>query len=139
MSNNAIELRNTWNKLLLSSGIDVCTEKLKGCGVTDLKVLKLIYLNPNYKIKDFLSILNIPNSSMTNIINRLSKKELIRRKMNSRDLRSFELELSEMGKEAVVEHLEAEAMIFEKLLSNLNDDEIETFVRLFQKIASSIE
>ncbi len=138
MRHNAPELRDLWNRLLLSQSIEVCSDKLKGCGMLDLKILKLLFQNSNYKIKDILKVLGIPNSTATNVINRLTEKELLQRKLNTIDLRSFELELTEKGKSAVTEHLAAETIIFENMLSCLNDNEKELFVDLFRKIVSHI-
>lgn len=138
MRHNAPELRDLWNKLLLSQNIEVCSDKLKGCGILDLKVLKLLFQNSSYKIKDILKTLGIPNSTATNVINRLTGKKLLQRKLNTVDLRSFELELTEKGRSAVTEHLEAETIIFENMLSCLDDNEKELFVKMFRKIVSHI-
>jgi DNA-binding MarR family transcriptional regulator len=105
----------------------------------ELKTLKLICHNPNYSIKELLRILDIPNSTMTNVINRLTSKGLLQRKLSNKDLRSFELELTEKGKEAVEEHLEAETGIFESMLNPLEDHEKEEFIRLFEKIVGKME
>ncbi len=139
MDNNAINFRDAWNRLFLFHNIDVCSDKLKGCGILELRILKLVYHNPSYKIRDILCILGIPSSTMTNTINRLTSKGLLQRKINNNDLRSFELELTDKGKDAVVEHLEAESKIFEKMLSPLENDEKEVFIKLFQKIVSKME
>lgn len=138
MKYNASELRDLWNKLLLSQNIEVCSDKLKGCGMLELKILKLLFQNSSYKIKDILKVLGIPNSTATNVINRLTEKELLQRKLNANDLRSFELELTEKGKSAVTEHLAAETIIFENMLRCLSDNEKEVFVNLFGKIVSHI-
>ena len=81
-----------------------------------------------------MNTLNIPNSTVTNVINRLTKKELLVRELNSTDLRSFNLKLTEKGSCAVADHLNAETAIFESILHVLQDDEKETFVELFRKI-----
>lgn len=138
MDDNILMLRDLWNKLLLSHNIDVCTEQLKGCGVLEVKILKYIYINSNAQIKDILKNLNVPNSTMTNAINRLTKKELIKRKINDNDLRSFELQLTPNGESAVLSHLSAETVIFKNMLSPLTEEEQNTFVKLFEKIVSQI-
>ena len=138
MHDNILMLRDLWNKLLLSHNIEVCTDQLKDCGVLELKILKYIYFNSNRQIKDILKNLNVPNSTMTNAINRLAKKGLIKRMINDDDLRSFELQLTPYGKSAVILHLSAEAAVFEKLLSPLTEEERNTFVKLFDKIVSQI-
>jgi DNA-binding MarR family transcriptional regulator len=72
------------------------------------------------------------------VINRLTEKELLYRKLNNNDLHSFEIELTEKGNAAVTEHLAAEVVIFEQMLNCLDDNEKETFVKLFHRIVSHI-
>lgn len=134
--NSAVILRDIWNKILLSKSIDVCTDKLQGIGFLEIKVLKLIYFNPSYKIKDLLVKLDIPNSTLTNVVNRLVKKNLISRNIDRTDLRSFGLELTPDGKEAIAEHLDAETNIFEAMLNYLNDEERKEFIRIISKIVA---
>lgn len=134
--NSALVLRDIWNRLLLSKSIDVCTGKLQGVSFLEIKVLKLIYFNHSYKIKDFLDALGIPNSTFSNVVNRLVKKELINRKIDNSDLRSFGLELTSEGKEAIEEHLDAETIVFEGILKRLDEDERNEFVRLMGKIVT---
>jgi DNA-binding MarR family transcriptional regulator len=134
--NSAAILTELWNRLLLSKTIEVCTEKLQGIGFLEMKVLKLIYFHPEYKIKDFLDQLGIPGSTFSNVINRLVKKELVSRRLDQTDLRSFSLELTEFGKEAIREHLEAETGIFEEMLGCLKEEERKEFVEIMRKIAA---
>jgi DNA-binding MarR family transcriptional regulator len=136
--NSATILTEIWNELLLSKSIEVCTEKLQGIGLLEMKVLKMIYFNPEYKIKDFIDQLGIPNSTLTNVINRLVKKDLVNRKIDHTDLRSFGLELTSNGKEAIQEHLTAETSIFEGVLSRLDKDERDEFVKVMRKIADGV-
>lgn len=137
MKYNVSDMRDLWNRLLLSQKIEVCCEELNGCGILDVKVLKLIYQNPDYRIKDILKLLNIPNSTMTNVINRLEKKELLTRRLNNNNLRSFELELTEKGRVSILKHLEAEVIVFENMLSCLDESEKDLFINLFGKIVDS--
>ncbi len=136
--NSAAILTEIWNKILLSKSIEVCTEKLQGIGLLEMKVLKMIYFNPDYKIKDFIERLGIPNSTLSNVINRLVKKDLVNRKIDHTDLRSFGLELTSYGKKAIQEHLAAETSIFEGVLSRLDNDERDGFVKVMRKIADGV-
>lgn len=136
MKNNAKELCDIWNKILLDNKIQVCGGDIEGLGVTDMNILKLVYANSDYRIKQYLEVLRIPNSTFTNNINRLVKRELLVRKMGEKDLRSFKLELTEKGKAAVEYHLQAEEDVFGVLLDKLTEEEQRTFVKLFAKLVS---
>lgn len=137
--NSAVILTEIWNSVLLSKSVNVCTEKLQGIGFLEIKVLKLIYFNPNCKIKDFIDMLGVPNSTFSNVINRLVKKDLVNRKIDNNDLRSFGLELSLNGKDAIKEHLDAEVSIFEGILSRLSEEERNEFVQIMAKIVADID
>lgn len=130
----ASELRSLWNTLLLNFDIEICTEELKGCSLIDLKILKLLYEDSNIKIKDMINILKAPNSTMTNALNRLTKKGLLERKIDTKDLRSFELALTVIGKTSVEKHIAIENDLFKELLQDLEDEESAEFIRLFKKI-----
>lgn len=54
MKNNAKELCDIWNKILLDRRIQVCGGDIEGLGVMDLNILKLAYANPGYRIKQYL-------------------------------------------------------------------------------------
>lgn len=123
-----------WNKLYIDKNIQVCAGKLKDIGVLDLKIMKLIYFNPDFRIKDYLKVLKIPNSSLTNVINRLVKKELIIRNLSDNDLRSFSLKLTQEGRQGVEEHLAAEKALFAQLFNSFSEDEKNEFIRLLSKI-----
>ncbi len=137
--NTAVILTKIWNRVLLSKSIDVCTERLQGIGFLEIKVLKLIYFNPCWKIKDFIDMLGVPNSTFSNVINRLVKKNLVNRKIDNNDLRSFGLELTSNGKVAIKEHLDAEVSIFEGILRRLSAEERNEFLVIMKKIVEGID
>ena len=137
--NSAAVLTEIWNSILLSKSIEVCTERLQGIGFLEIKVLKLIYFNPSYKIKDFIDKLGVPNSTFSNVLNRLVKKDLVIRKIDNNDLRSYGLELTMYGRDAIKEHLDAEIGIFEGILSNLEEEEQNEFIRIMKKIVGDIQ
>lgn len=130
----ASSLRGLWNSLLFRFNIDICTDKLKECGLTDVRILKLLMAYPKMKVKDMIDILKIPNSTMTHAINRLVKRRLMERQLDPKDLRSFELRITSDGREAIEEHLTEEDRLFRDMLSGLDESESAEFIRLFKKI-----
>lgn len=129
------KILETWNKIFLYKDINACIDSLNGLGITDIKVMKLTYLNPKYQIKDYLSVLKVPNSTFTNIINRLVKKGLIVRNLSKDDLRSFSLELTPFGVKGINEHFDAEKKILNNLMLSFSTIEKQEFIRLLNKIA----
>lgn len=136
MKENAAHLCEIWNHILLNSPIIVCVDEMRGLGINDIKVLKLVRQKPNQSIKEYLDILKIPNSTFTNILNRLIKKGFLQRKMDEHDLRSYTVDLTSFGEQSVQKHLDEEEKLFGEFLGNLNKEEQETFLRLFSKLVS---
>lgn len=136
MNENAIQLCEIWNDLLLHNRIEVCVDELKDLGINDVKILKLVYRQPGQSIKYYLDILQVPNSTFTNTLNRLIKKELLVRQMDEKDLRSYSLRLTDKGIHAVEQHLEAEKKLFDHCLARLSEQEQDMFVSLLLKLVT---
>ncbi len=136
MNENAIQLCEIWNDLLLHNRIEVCVDELKDLGINDVKILKLVYRQPGQSIKYYLDILQVPNSTFTNTLNRLIKKELLVRQMDEKDLRSYSLRLTDKGIHAVEQHLEAEKELFDHCLARLSEQEQDMFVSLLLKLVT---
>ena len=131
---NETYLREIWNQALINFDFVICTEELKDCSLLDVKILKLLYENPEYKIKELITLLGVPNSTMTNAINRLTKKNLLERRLSEQDLRSFDLALTPYGKLGVERHYEGENNLFKQLLAPLTKEEQATFLTLCEKV-----
>ncbi len=137
MKRNASRLCKIWNTVLVNSKIDVCVDEMKDLGFSDVRILKLIYQKPGENIKTYLDILQIPNSTFTNALNRLIKKNFLLRKMDEHDLRSYTLELTEFGKQAIEKHLDEEELLFDNTLKHLSITEQEMLLELLEKLISN--
>lgn len=126
--------RILWTQVLLSGKLNVCTEELKDANMLDVNILRLLFDNPKIIPKEIAEFLKIPNSTLTNVINRLGKKGLLERQLNTHDLRSLQLILTDKGKEAIKNHHNAERILIGKMFSILNDDEVESLIHICEKI-----
>ncbi len=115
------------------------SNKLKGITTVEVSILEIVDKYPNIILKEILDILQIPNSTLTNVINRLEKKNLIRRVINQRDKRSFGLELTEEGIEAQKEHKRDEYKLFSHVLASLDEEERTAFIASLTKIAKNFD
>lgn len=107
--------------------------------VLELGILNLLEWNPNLSMKETLQILNIPNSTLTSAINRLEKKDILYRKIQPDDKRTFILELSEKGRKIVKERNQEKKWLFEEVLMALeSDEERVTFLELINKINKNL-
>jgi len=107
--------------------------------VLELGILNLLEWNPNLSMKETLQILNIPNSTLTSAINRLEKKDILHRKIQPEDKRTFILELSEKGRKITKERNNEKRQLFEEVLMALEtDEERVTFLELINKINKNL-
>ena len=115
------------------------TGRLKGLTVLEMTILLAVHKNPDIIMKDIIQITNMPNSTLTSVIDRLEKRGLLRRSISARDRRSYGLELTDEGKLINAEHFRYEEMFFMKILQALdNDEEREIFLKLFKKIVDRV-
>lgn len=131
------KFRFLWERMLISNKLEVCTEELKGASILDVNILRLLFNSPNIIPKEIIGLLNIPNSTLTNAITRLEKKGLVERKLNSNDLRSLQLLLTDKGKQAVLNHHDAERVLIANMFNILSEDEIISFNNIFEKLVNN--
>lgn len=106
---------------------------ISGLTMIDLSILQTIEEYPNLIFKDICSLLGLPKSTLTSAVNRLEKKDYVKRKVSQNDMRKYGLELTEIGKQAQQEHIMTEHVVFNKLLNGLSDAEAKRFLSLFSK------
>lgn len=132
------KFRVLWEEIMVGNKLVVCTDELKGTGILDVNILRLLFNNSEIIPKEIASKLNIPNSTLTNAINRLEKKGLVERQLNANDLRSLQLLLTDKGKQAICKHHDAERVLIENIFSILSDDESDLLINIFEKIVEKL-
>ena len=110
------------------------SDEFKGVTPIEIAILELVDKNPSIILKDIIKVLHLPNSTLTNAINRLEKRTLVRRVISQRDKRSFGLELTEKGELAQKEHKEGETKLYKRILNSLTDEERKIFLKCLHKI-----
>ncbi|MGL6199965.1 MAG: MarR family winged helix-turn-helix transcriptional regulator [Lachnospiraceae bacterium] len=132
------KFRVLWEQIMIGNKLEVCTEELKGAGILDVNILRLLFNNPKIIPKEIAGKLNIPNSTLTNAINRLEKRELIERRLNTNDLRSLQLLLTDKGKQAIQNHHNAERALIENVFGILSVNESTSLINIFEKISKNL-
>lgn len=132
------KFRVLWEQIMVSNKLEACTEELKGAGILDVNILRLLFNNFEITPKEISGKLNIPNSTLTNAINRLEKKGFLERKLNTNDLRSLQLLLTDKGKQAILNHQAAERVLIGNIFNILSEDESTSLTNLFEKIVNNL-
>ncbi len=92
---------------------------LEGYTNLDLHVLRMVYRKPDLILKEVRDNLELPNSTLTSVIDRLEKRSVVERTINRRDHRSYGLKLTEYGEELLAEHERVLHLMMERLLECL--------------------
>lgn len=136
------EINDIWHYLIFSlqnKDYLLWGEDLKDATTIEISTLNIIDNKPNVMLKEIKEILDIPSSTLTNAIDRLEKKDLIKRVISKRDRRSFGLELTERGERAQQTHLKAEKELFERILKALDSTEERwAFLKSLEKIKNKL-
>ncbi|QZY55069.1 MarR family winged helix-turn-helix transcriptional regulator [Crassaminicella profunda] len=116
------------------------SEKLKDVTTIEISILEIIEKKPDVILKEIVEILGVPSSTLTNAINRLEKRNYVKRVISKRDRRSYGLELTGEGKIAQIEHKRGEKNLWEGILDPLDTKEERTnFLKSLKKIADSLQ
>jgi DNA-binding MarR family transcriptional regulator len=143
ISNEEINaLDQVWHRLvfgLQKTGEQLWKDTLDGVSTIEISILNIISMNPNVILKEINEMLESPNSTLTNAVDRLEKRDLIRRVISKRDRRSFGLELTEKGTLAQIEHKKGEAVLWQKILGSFDSAaEREELIRLLGKLVDNL-
>lgn len=140
--NEIKSLDKVWHKLIFvmqKVGTELWKDKLKNISTIEVSILNIVEMKPDVILKDIVNILQIPGSTLTNAVDRLEKKGLIKRTISQKDRRSYGIELTDEGKKAQEEHKKGERILFSQILegySSKNDrDEL---IRQLEKLACQL-
>ncbi|XYH98790.1 MarR family winged helix-turn-helix transcriptional regulator [Sorangium sp. So ce1128] len=119
--------------------LDLWSDKLAGIGYLDLHAMSFVEEKPDHTLAEMRAYLQVPQSTLTSILDRLEQRGLVRRGVHPTDRRSYLIELTKKGIELQREHHRVERLIMRKILDALPDaGERAQFVELFRKIASRV-
>jgi DNA-binding MarR family transcriptional regulator len=121
-----------------SDRLETWSEKLEGVSKMELHILLLIQSQPDIVLGEVRDKLDVPNSTLTGVIDRMEKQGLVERTISQRDRRSYGLEMTEKGKEIRREHDRILVVLSTKMLATLDEEERKTFIRLLSKVADNM-
>lgn len=103
---------------------------------TEIEIIKTIERNQRTVVGDISRSLGVPKSTVTGLIARLERKGYIRRRIHPGDLRTFVLELTDLGKTVSREYEKYEEAFLAKLIEPLSERESKAFLDLLRSIVS---
>jgi DNA-binding MarR family transcriptional regulator len=105
----------------------------------DLHILECVSDEPEIILKEVRERLEIPNSTLTSAVDRLERRNLLRRKISSRDRRSYGLELTEQGELLQQEHERVHRQVAATILNLLSPDEQQSLSHLLEKVLAGLQ
>ena len=115
------------------------SEKLQQVNFQDMHVMTVADEHPDAILKDIKEQMQLPQSTLTSIVNKLERLGLVRRVINHRDLRSYSLELTEAGHALRDEHRRSDRAQVARMLEKLNPDERQQFADMLWVATSRLE
>lgn len=104
----------------------------------DMYVLERIYFSERIAIKDISKKYNIPPSTLTGIIDRLERKELVERLRANSDRRTIELITTEKGKTIVEKHVDEDKIFSINFFNALEQEKKEKLKELLEELLGNI-
>lgn len=140
--NMADEFIYLWHELLKTStdkNMETNFHDFIKLSTNEIAIIQMVSHNPNIILGEICVALDMPKSTLTNVINRLEKSGYLTRTISKRDMRSYGLLLSEKGILAQKEHKEYELFLANGILNALDSDkERKTLIDLMKKISDNI-
>lgn len=119
---------------------DIDTMFPGGITSNELSVLKVASKYPDAALKEISQYLDVPGSTLTSIVDRLEKRNLVKRVISLKNRRSYSLELTKKGIKISELHEAAENQLWKKVLGALDEDsERDILINLLDKISKGIE
>ena len=121
--------------------VEYTKENLKENGLTMPRFLVLWHITKYEPVN--MSVLHkkmyMANSTLTVIVDKLVKEELVKRYRNPEDRREVLLELTEKGNDLLCEMLNIRQSFLEKAMHKLNVEEKNTLINLLKPVAKNLE
>lgn len=110
--------------------------ELMECSPVEIQIIIITKTTPDLLLRDYVSMLHLPKSTLTSIINRLERKQFIKRVINQKDYRSYGLELDKKGLKFCELYMAYQRDMGNRIISGLNEDEKNQLSFLLNKISS---
>ena len=102
--------------------------------LNQLHYLKIIDRTVDMTFGKFAEILKVTKPSVTEIVNKLIKVDVVEKTQCTRDKRIFYIKLTEKGRNIARLPFLAEQRVVDIIVSTFDDEEIDAFIQLIKKL-----
>lgn len=110
-----------------------------GISAENFMILELLYSKGPHPVQKISERLSIPSGSITYVVDKLEKKELVERKPNPEDRRASNVVLTVKGKKLFDEIFPKHVAVISRNLSSISKDEKEQLMDLLKRIGMGAE
>lgn len=110
-----------------------------GLNRTEFGVLELLYHKGTQAIQRIGSKVLMSSGNITYVVDKLEKKELVRRRASTEDRRTIFAEITDQGKRFIEEVFPQHALIIEQAVQGLTKEEQELASKLLKKLGKSAQ
>jgi len=102
--------------------------------INQLHYLKVIDRTDNMTFGKFAEILSVTKPSVTEIVNKLIKLNLVEKSQCCKDKRIYYIRLTEKGRNIVRQRFLSEQKVVDIIFDALDDEEIDLFIKIIKKL-----
>ncbi len=117
---------------------DYKSENIQKLSFIEMHLIGMAYDHPEMILKEIREYLRIPQTTLSSIIAKLEKQGILRRVINHRDMRSFSLEITDVGRKIRDNHKEHDFKQAKEFVLALDENERDEFIRMFQKVSNKV-
>jgi DNA-binding MarR family transcriptional regulator len=106
--------------------------------LTQANMLKLVAMTDRYTLGDVASFLDVSNAAASKAVDRLVRKDLLRRTEDARDRRSIHLSLTPAGHELLAAYEAARRQKLERIFCQYPREELQHTADLLDRISADV-
>lgn len=106
--------------------------------VPQVKVLKLVAMTHSYTLGDVASFLDVSNAGASKAVDRLVRRNLLRRTEDEKDRRAMHLSLTEAGRGLLAAYEDARRSKLEGIFAQFPREELQRAAELLDRISADI-
>lgn len=113
--------------------------KETGLTVPQIMVIKTLSKNKRLKVSEISKEISLVNSTVSGIIDRLEKQDIVKRVRSEKDRRIVYIELSNNGDEIIKKYRHIINNFFNNIFSSSSEKEIETILTGLQTLKTTLD
>ena len=140
MSKAALEIEELVFQImrLMKRQMDVTTE-FSSLNISQIQTLVFLKENDGANMTDLATFLQIELPSVTSLVNKLVRKDLVQRLADRSDRRVVRIELTKTGEKLLLQTTQKRIQQIKKVMSYLSNDQKREFITILKTIREHLE